>query len=76
MAAHPLFQGATFNAGYNANRSAMRVATPSGLRRAVLAALITGTASADFTSTQSCVLYSKLCRRTIGLQSITRFEIK
>ena len=45
VAAHPLFQGATFNAGYNANRSAVHVATPSGLRRAVLAALITGAAS-------------------------------
>ncbi len=48
MAAHPLFQGATFGAGYNANRPAVHVATPSSLRRAVLAALITGAASTGF----------------------------
>jgi hypothetical protein len=42
VAAQPLFQGGTFDAGYNANRSAARFATPSGTRRAVIAATITG----------------------------------
>ena len=46
MAARPLFQGATFDVRYNANRSAVHVATPRGTRRAVLAALITGAACA------------------------------
>ena len=47
MAAHPLFQGAMFDASYNAKRSVVHVATPSGVRRAVLAALITGVPSAE-----------------------------
>ena len=67
MAAHPLFQGATFNAGYNANRSAVHVATPSGLRRAVLAALITGVASAGLrverVGIALCIIYAHALHR-------------
>ncbi|KAK9845998.1 hypothetical protein WJX81_008020 [Elliptochloris bilobata] len=54
VAARPLFQGGTFDANYNANRAPARFATPAGIRRAVLAALITGHGSDDNNCAEFC----------------------